>query len=200
MRFAAEQVTVELNSATDNPLILMDEEEENHAYSAGLFHGEPIGLAADHLKLVMSELGAISERRIYRLTTGSLSALLPPLLVKADRPGLGLMVPQTTAAALVSENRSLCYPSSADSIPTCEDQEDHVAMSTTATRRAAEVVENARRVVAIELLCAHRALRMHEEPLGLATGKAATQLDGWISGITPAELLVSVETRMRELL
>lgn len=158
MRFAAEQVTVELNSATDNPLILMDEDEENHAYSAGLFHGEPVGLAADHLKLVMSELGAISERRIYRLTTGSLSALLPPLLVKADRPGLGLMVPQTTAAALVSENRSLCYPSSADSIPTCEDQEDLVAMSTTAARGAAEVINNSRYIVAIELLGTVQAL------------------------------------------
>ncbi len=198
MDFVNRQVSVELNAVTDNPVIALEAEGADKAFSSGLFHGEPVGMAADFLKVAVTEIASLAERRIYRLTTGNLNNELPPLLKKG--PGVGLFALQTSAASLVSECKALCFPASVDSIPTCEDQEDHVAMSTTAARRAAEVVENARRVVAIELLCAHRALRMHEEPLGLATGKAATQLDGWISGITPAELLVSVETRMRELL
>lgn len=176
VRFAAQQIGVELNAATDNPLILVDEDVQNKAFSAGLFHGEPVGLAADHLRLVVGELAALSERRIYRLTTGSLSSRLPPLLAHHDRPGLGMMVPQTTAAALVSANRALAYPASADSIPTCEDQEDIVAMSTTAAHRARRVVENSRRVVAIELLTAASALRHRRRELpglGLGTGSVA---------------------------
>lgn len=166
VRFAIEQASVEINAATDNPVILVDVDEENRAFSGGLFHGEPVGLAADHLKLAVSELANLAERRLFRLTTGTLSSRLPPLLASHDRPGLGLMAPQATAAALVSENKSLLWPASGDSIPTCEDQEDHVAMSTTAARRAAVVVENATRVVAIELLCAARALawRRAEDP------------------------------------
>jgi len=164
VRYASSQVSIELNSVTDNPVILVDSEARNKAYSAGLFHGEPLGFAADHLKLALCELGALSERRLYRMTTGSLSGELPPLLQR--REGLGLALPQTTAAALVAENRQLAWPASADTIPTCEDQEDHVAMSTTAARRAARVLQNARRVVAIELLGAANALwlRQAEDP------------------------------------
>lgn len=175
VRFAAAQIGVELNSATDNPLILLDAEGANKAFSAGLFHGEPVGMAADHLKLALTELAALAERRIYRLTTGHLSGRLPPALVRGDRPNTGLMVPQTTAAALVSECRSLCYPSSADSLPTCEDQEDHVAMSTTSARGAAEIAENARSVLAIELLAAAHALwcRLDEGSPTLGKGPAA---------------------------
>ena len=157
--YAASQVAVEVNAVTDNPVILLDVEGDNKAYSAGLFHGEPVGMAADHLKLAVAEVASISERRVYRLTTGTLSAQLPPLLMRRDRPDMGLMVPQTTAASLVSENRALAYPSTADSIPTCEDQEDHVAMSTTACRLARQVVANTRLVVAIELLTSAHALR-----------------------------------------
>jgi histidine ammonia-lyase len=183
--YASKQVGIELNAATDNPVILLEGEGPNKAYSAGLFHGEPVGLAADHLKLVCSELGALSERRIFRLTTASLSSRLPPLL--AESSGLGLMAPQTTAAALVSENRSLGYPSSADSLPTCEDQEDLVAMSTTAARRAREVLRNSRDVVAIELLCAARALwvRMESDPdcvLGQGTAAALGAVEEILGG------------------
>ena len=175
--YACAQVAVELNAATDNPLILMDEEGENKAFSAGMFHGEPVGIPMDVLKIAVAELASLSERRLYRLTTGSLSGRLPPALAHQDRPELGMMVPQTTAAALVSENKALGWPASMDSIPTCEDQEDHVAMSTTAARRAARVVTNARRVVAIELLAATRALafRQTEDPncrLGVGTREA----------------------------
>ncbi|MEC7986360.1 MAG: aromatic amino acid ammonia-lyase [Myxococcota bacterium] len=156
--FVKRQVSIELNSATDNPLILLDEPEHNKPFSAGMFHGEPIGMACDTLKIAISEVASISERRLYRLTTGNLSQLLPPGLVGKDRPVLGMIVPQTTAAALVSENKALGWPASLDSIPTCEDQEDHIAMSTVAARRCYDVIQNARRVVAIEILTAAHAL------------------------------------------
>jgi histidine ammonia-lyase len=184
--FATSQVEVELNAATDNPLILIDagpapegfaHDSDNHAFSAGMFHGEPVGMAMDTLKIGVAELASLSERRLYRLTTGSLSQRLPPGLARKDRPELGLVLPHTTAAALVSENKALGWPASLDSIPTCEDQEDHVAMSTTAARRAAEVLANARCVVAIELLGAVQALefRLEEDPsvaLGAGTSRA----------------------------
>jgi histidine ammonia-lyase len=118
-----------------------------------------VGLACNHLQLVLAELASISERRTYRLATGTLSARLPPLLVERDRPGLGVLAPQATAAALVAEGRARAWPAGADSIPTCEDQEDLVAMSTTAARRAWEGLRLARRVLAIEVLSAARALR-----------------------------------------
>ncbi|MFT4978277.1 MAG: histidine ammonia-lyase [Myxococcota bacterium] len=174
MSFAWRQVTVELNAATDNPLILVDEPGTNKAYSAGMFHGEPVGIAMDVLKIAVAEVASLSERRLYRLSTGTLSHRLPPGLAQLDRPELGMLLPQTTAAALVSENKALSFPASVDSIPTCEDQEDHVAMSTTAARRAAEVVANSRNVVAIELLGASAALsfRQTEEP-GVSLGAGA---------------------------
>lgn len=182
IRFSRSQVRVEINAATDNPVILLDADGPNKAFSGGLFHGEPVGMAADHLKLAVAELANLAERRLFRLTTGTLSSRLPPLLVRKDRPGMGLMVPQTTAAALVSENKALCWPSSADSLPTCEDQEDHVAMSTTACRRAAEVVANSTRVVAIELLSAAHGLwwRLREQPdtrLGVGTAAALEMIE-----------------------
>jgi histidine ammonia-lyase len=196
LKFGASQVAIELNAATDNPLILMDEPGPNHAFSAGLFHGEAVGLAADHIKLVISEAAALSERRLYRLTTGSLSALLPPLLVRVDQPGMGMMVPQTTAAALVSENRSLCWPSSADSIPTCEDQEDLVAMSTTAARRAAEVLQNSRKVVAIELMAAVTALRVRRDEghtFGAGSAAAYALLSPLTDARTPSEVINRID-------
>ena len=175
LAYASTQIGIELNSVTDNPVILLGAESENKAFSAGLFHGEPVGMAADHLKLCLVELGALSERRIYRLTTGNLSARLPPLLAEQEEAGLGLMMPQVSAAALVSENRALAYPASADSIPTCEDQEDHVAMSTTAARRATEVLRNTEMIIAVELLAAAKGLwaRSEHEPVVYGTGTAA---------------------------
>ena len=182
MTFAFQQVSIELNAATDNPLILVDDPSDNKAFSAGMFHGEPIGIAMDTLKIAVAEIASLSERRLYRLTCGTLSHRLPPGLAQQDRPELGMMLPQTTAAALVSENKALAWPASVDSIPTCEDQEDHVAMSTTAARRAASVVANSRRVVAIELLGAASALafRRGEEPgvaLGAGTARALANVE-----------------------
>ncbi|MEC7242499.1 MAG: aromatic amino acid ammonia-lyase [Myxococcota bacterium] len=169
------QLLVELNAATDNPVICMDVDDEIKAYSAGLFHGEHVGMVSDYLKIASSEVANLSERRLYRLLTAPLSADLPVSLAHSG-PGLGLMGLQTTAAALVSENKSLGWPSSVDSIPTCEDQEDHVAMSTTAARRASEVVRNSLLVVQIELLAASRALQWRlktEGPIALGCGTRA---------------------------
>jgi histidine ammonia-lyase len=205
VRFAAEQIGVELNAATDNPLILVDDPDPNKAFSAGLFHGEPVGLAADHLRLVVGELAALSERRVYRLTTGSLSSRLPPLLVRRDRPGLGLMVPQATAAALIGAIRASAWPASADSVPTCEDQEDIVAMSTTAARRAREVLELATQVVAIELLTATSALRhrLGESPsvaLGAGTRAAFDAVDAALRGVgeLPSDEIAAIEGAVRD--
>ncbi len=192
--FVRRQVSVELNSATDNPVILLPDamppdqgdelpllDPENRAFSAGLFHGEPVGMAMDGLKLALTELASISERRLYRLTTGSLSQRLPPALIGQDRPDLGMMLPHTTAAALVSECKALAWPASADSIPTCEDQEDHVAMSTTAARRCARVLDAARRVVAVELLGAAQALRFRQDEEGAdCAGVGSTAGAAWV--------------------
>jgi histidine ammonia-lyase len=199
LRFVRSQVEIELNSATDNPIFLLTDPSPNKAFSAGLFHGEPIGLAADHLRLVLCELAAISERRIYRLATGTLSARLPPLLVQKDRPGLGLLAPQTTAAALVAECRSLGWPAGSDSIPTCEDQEDMVAMSTTAARRAWQVLHSARRVIAIEMMSAAKGLRwrLENEPgsvLGIGTAAAyECVVAGLSDDMTPSKRIQTVE-------
>lgn len=200
IRFAASQVNIEVNAATDNPLILVDSDEPNKAFSAGLFHGEPVGMAADHLKLAICELATLSERRLYRLTTGTLSSRLPSFLADYDAPTLGMMVPQTTAAALVAHNRSLAWPSTADSIPTCEDQEDVVAMSTTAARQAREIVDNSRKVVAIELHAAATALRhrLDEEPgtrLGAGTTVALALVESIVAdaGELPSDVIAALD-------
>ena len=215
LAFAVGQVCIELNAATDNPLILLDAElppgvfdgdPQNRAFSAGLFHGEPVGIAMDVARIAISEVASLSERRLYRLTTGHLSQRLPPALARKDRPELGFLLPQTTAAALVSENKLLCHPSSVDSIPTCEDQEDHVAMSTTAARRTAEVLTNASRVVAIELLGAARALafRREEDPttrLGEGTRVALATVEAALAdlvGRIPSESIGRLEGLVRD--
>jgi len=186
LTYAGQQVSIELNAVTDNPLILVDAEDPNKAFSAGMFHGEPVGFAADHAKLALIELSALSERRLYRLTNGALSSRLPPLLATGEA-GFGRMMPQATAAALVAANRQMAVPASADTLPTCEDQEDHVAMSTTAARRAADVLVNARKVVAIELLCAATGLwcRQEERPgvrLGAGTQAALEAVEEALGG------------------
>lgn len=186
-RYVEKQVSYEINAVTDNPVILLDADGENKAFSAGLFHGEPVGIAADHLRLALCELGAISERRTYRMTTEHLSQ---------NKPDLGLMMAQVTAASLVAESRQSAWPASADSIPTCEDQEDYVAMSTTAARRLSEVVANARRIVAIELLTATRGVRLHGAPAP-ATAAAVEVIEAAIAGAdTPGAAIERVATAL----
>ncbi len=161
-----------MNAATDNPLIFGPAE----VISGGNFHGEPVGLAMDYLGIAMSEVAAISERRIFRLTDSKLNAGLPPMLVdsmKAAGLNSGLMMPQYTAVSLVLENQTLAGPDSVHSLPTSAEQEDHNANSMTAARHARQILENTTHVLAIELYTAARALdlRKRERPdLSLGDG------------------------------
>jgi len=166
-----ERLQVEVNSATDNPLVIPV--AGGRTISAGQFHGEPLALAAEALKIAISEVAAISERRTFRLLTKALSFGLPPLLAPPDRPGLGMMAVQFTAAALASECKHVAHPAAVDSIPTCEDQEDHVSMSPIAARGARRIVDNAGYVLAAEMLCAARALSFRREQDGVAVGEGA---------------------------
>jgi histidine ammonia-lyase len=150
----------EANSTTDNPLVFTD---DGSVVSGGNFHGEPVAMACDYLAIAAAELGSISERRIENLVNPDISGLVP-FLARDAGLGSGLMMAQVTAAALVSENKSLCHPASVDSIPTSANQEDHVSMGPIAARKARDVVANAERVLAIEFLCAAEAME-HRRPL-----------------------------------
>ena len=146
-------ITTEINSVTDNPTVFPD---EDIVISAGNFHGQPIAVAMDFLAIAVSELGNISERRTYKLISGSRG--LPSFLVA--NPGLnsGFMIPQYTAASIVSQSKGLCMPASADSIPSSQGQEDHVSMGSNAATKLYRVVNNTERVLAIELFNAAQAL------------------------------------------
>ncbi len=145
-------LTTEINSATDNPTVFPDEDT---VVSAGNFHGQPIALAMDFLAIAVAELGNISERRIYKLISGTRG--LPSFLVA--KPGLnsGFMIPQYAAASIVSQSKGLCMPASVDSIPSSQGQEDHVSMGSNAATKLYRVVGNTRRVLAIELFNAAQA-------------------------------------------
>ena len=150
IRYAARVVEVEANGVTDNPLVFADTGE---VLSGGNFHAEPVALAADALAVAIAEVGALSERRIALLIDTTLSGL-PPFLVEHGGVNSGFMVPQVTAAALASENKSLAHPASVDSLPTSANQEDHVSMATFAARRLSAMARNSAGIVAIELLAA----------------------------------------------
>jgi len=165
----AQVVGAEINAVTDNPLIFPDEHE---VISGGNFHGQPVALAMDYLGIAVAELAAISERRIERLVNPQLSGL-PAFLTTNGGLNSGLMIPQYTAASLVSENKVLAHPASVDSIPTSANQEDHVSMGTTAARKARTIIANTRLVLAIELLCAAQALEFCDlKGLGVGTRAA----------------------------
>ncbi|RUL50910.1 histidine ammonia-lyase [Lysinibacillus antri] len=157
IRYVEDRVNIEMNSATDNPIVL----ENGMVVSGGHFHGQPIALAMDFLKVAVSEWANISERRTERLVNPQLSGLSPFL---ANDPGLdtGLMVVQYVAASLVSENKVLAHPASVDSIPTSANQEDHVSMGTTAARQVRQIVQNAANVIAIEMICASQAIYLEK--------------------------------------
>jgi histidine ammonia-lyase len=159
-------VEVEMNSATDNPLVFSDTRE---VLSGGNFHAQPVALASDLLAAAVADLASISERRIENLVNPDLSGL-PGFLT--PHPGLnsGMMIVQVLAAALVSENKSLAHPASVDSIPTSANREDHVSMAPIAARKARVIVTNAERVLAAELLCAAQGLEFRH---GLRPGKGA---------------------------
>ena len=153
IRYVESVIETEINSATDNPTVFPD---EDLIISAGNFHGQPLAIAMDMLAIALAELANISERRIYRLISGQRG--LPKFLVA--KPGLnsGFMIPQYTAASIVSQNKGLCTPASVDSIPSSQGQEDHVSMGANAATKLVRVVENTERVLAIELFNAAQAL------------------------------------------
>ena len=153
MRYVESVIDTEINSATDNPTVCPD---DDIIISAGNFHGEPIALPMDFLAIAMSELANISERRIYKLVSGTRG--LPSFLVANPGVNSGFMITQYTAASVVSLNKSLCSPASVDSIPSCQGQEDHVSMGANAAIKLYKVVLNTERVLAIELFNAAQAL------------------------------------------
>jgi histidine ammonia-lyase len=150
----ARVLVIEMNAVTDNPLCFPD---SGAILSGGNFHGQPVALALDYLAMAVAEVGSFSERRSFKLLDAARSDL-PPFLTRRAGTHSGLMVIQYTAAALASENKVLCHPASVDSIPTCADTEDHVSMGPIAARKAAAVVKNVARVVAIELIAAAQGL------------------------------------------
>ncbi len=162
LRQAGETLETEANGVSDNPLVFA---EEGEALSGGNFHAEPVAFAADMIAMALCEIGSLSERRIAMLVDPALSGL-PAFLT--PKPGLnsGFMIPQVTAAALVSENKTRAFPASVDSIPTSANQEDHVSMAAHGARRLADMAANLRAVVAIEALAAAQGCDFHE---GLAS-------------------------------
>ncbi|WP_404456065.1 histidine ammonia-lyase [Virgibacillus necropolis] len=181
INYAKDKLLTEINAVTDNPLIFS---EENKVISGGNFHGEPIAFAMDFIKLGIAETANISERRIERLVNPQLNDL-PAFL--SPNPGLesGAMIMQYSAASLVSENKTLAHPASVDSIPSSANQEDHVSMGTIAARHALQMLQNARHVVAIELICAMQAVEYRgTEKMGSMTKEFYDSARQVVSSIT----------------
>lgn len=158
--YVYEKVSREINAVTDNPLVFAVSDE---VISGGNFHGQPMALAFDFLKIAISELANVSERRIERLVNSQLSEGLPAFLVKNGGLNSGYMIAQYAAASMVSENKVYDHPACVDSIPTSANQEDHVSMGTTSARTAALVLDNAQKVIGIELSAAAQAIWLRQE-------------------------------------
>ncbi|MBP1926078.1 histidine ammonia-lyase [Sedimentibacter acidaminivorans] len=167
INYVKEKVEIEINSVTDNPIIFPETLE---GISGGNFHGQPMALSFDFLAIALAELANISERRLERLVNPALSGL-PAFLVEHGGLNSGFMIVQYSAAALVSENKVLAHPASVDSIPSSANQEDHVSMGTIASRKAREILENARRVIAMEIMCACQGIDLRGNK-GLGKGTA----------------------------
>lgn len=154
---ASRTLTIEAAAVTDNPILFSDSDE---AISGGNFHAQPVAFAADIIAMALCEVGSISERRISVLVDPKMSGL-PAFLTQDSGVNSGLMIPQVTAAALVSENKSLAFPASVDSIPTSAGQEDHVSMAPIAARKAGQIARNAAGVIAVELMAAAEGIDYH---------------------------------------
>lgn len=152
-----EALEIELNSVTDNPVIF----DDDLTISGGNFHGQPLALPLDYACLAAAEIGNISDRRIYLSLEGNTPGV-PKLLMKETGLNSGFMIVQYTSAALASENKGLCFPASADSIPTSLGQEDHVSMGSISGRKALQVIENVEKILGIELFCAAQAVDYHD--------------------------------------
>ena len=175
---AARMLTIEAAAVTDNPIVFPDEDT---AISGGNFHAQPIAFAADTIAMALCEVGSISERRVAVLIDPKMSGL-SPFLTEDSGVNSGLMIPQVTAAALVSENKSLAYPASVDSIPTSAGQEDHVSMAPIAGRKAGQVARNAAGVIAVELIAAAQGIDYHAP---LKTSSRLQSLHAEIRKVTP---------------
>ena len=170
--YVYDKVSKEINAVTDNPLVFADQDE---VISGGNFHGQPMALAFDFLKIAISELANVSERRTERLVNSQLSEGLPAFLVKNGGLNSGYMIAQYAAASMVSENKVYDHPACVDSIPTSANQEDHVSMGTTSARTAALVLDDAQKVLGIELSSAAQAIWLRQE-----------QGEGGIDKLSPA--------------
>lgn len=169
-KYVKEKIEIEMNAATDNPLIFPDEAD---VISGGNFHGQPMALSFDFLGIGLCELANLSERRLERLVNPALSNGLPAFLVGKGGLNSGFMIVQYSAASLVSENKVLAHPASVDSIPSSANQEDHVSMGTIAGRKAREILGNVRKVLAMEILAACQAIDLREnKKLGKGTNIA----------------------------
>ncbi len=189
LHYVTSVIENEINSATDNPSIFPD---EDMVISAGNFHGEPIAIPMDSMAVALSELASISERRIYLLVHGYRS--LPRYLVA--KPGLnsGFMIPQYTAASIVSQNKGLCWPASCDSVPSSNGQEDHVSMGANSATKLVRVVENVQTVLGIELFNAAQALEFRR-PL-----KSSPLLESVVAGLRKTVPYIDEDTYMRPLI
>lgn len=190
---SAKTLLIEANAVSDNPLVFSDQEE---VLSGGNFHAEPVAFACDTLALAVAEIGSLAERRIALLIDSSISGL-PPFLITTPGINSGFMIAHVTAAALVSENKTLAHPASVDSIPTSANQEDHVSMATFAARKLADMARNVRHVVAIELIAAVQGIEFHrplqtsvrlEEVISKVREKVAPYLEDRFFGRDFAEI------------
>lgn len=175
---AARTLTIEAAAVTDNPIVFADEDT---AISGGNFHAQPVAFAADTIAMALCEVGSISERRVSVLVDPKMSGL-PAFLTQDSGVNSGLMIPQVTAAALVSENKSLAFPASVDSIPTSAGQEDHVSMAPIAARKAMQIARNAAGVIAVELMAAAEGIDYHAP---LTTSPALQQIHTAVRSYSP---------------
>jgi len=175
---AARTLTIEANAVTDNPILFPDSDE---VISGGNFHAQPVAFAADIISMALCEVGSISERRTSVLVDPNMSRL-PAFLTDDGGLNSGLMIPQVTAAALVSENKSLAFPASVDSIPTSAGQEDHVSMAPIAARKAVQIARNAAGVIAIELIAAAQGVDYHAP---LKTSAALQDVHAKVRALSP---------------
>jgi histidine ammonia-lyase len=196
LRYVEEKILIEINSVTDNPIVF----EDGDVISGGNFHGQPMALSFDFLGIAIAELANISERRLERLINNQLNDL-PAFLVKKGGLNSGFMITQYAAASLVSENKVLAHPASVDSIPSSANQEDHVSMGTIAARKSREILENAKRVLATELMAACQAIDFREGfELGKGTSAAYKTIRGAVDFIEEDKIMYDDLNAVTELI
>lgn len=197
INYVKEKIEIEINSVTDNPIIFPETRE---GISGGNFHGQPMALSFDFLGIALAELANISERRLERLVNPALSGL-PAFLVEHGGLNSGFMIVQYSAAALVSENKVLAHPASVDSIPSSANQEDHVSMGTIAARKSKEIMENVRRVLAMEMMCACQGIDLRtNKGLGAGTSPVYSKLREYVPVLTEDRALYEDINKCEELI